>query len=93
MSQLQIEQEEFSSTLRNVLENMLQPVIDIEILRRKECLTAFEVETLYNIPETTLRTKRCRGGGPAFRQGVERGSVVYTHEDIKFWLNNIKKRG
>lgn len=92
MSQLQIEQEEFSSTLRGVLKEILQPVVQLEIIKRKECLCETEVEKLYGIPAATLRHKRCRGGGPNYRQGAIKGSVIYTHEDIQDYLKTIKKR-
>lgn len=92
MSQALITQEEVSSTLKGVLEEMLKPIVVLEILKRKECLCELEVEKLYGIPAATLRHKRCRGGGPNYRQGAVKGSVFYTHDDIQVYLGSIKKR-
>lgn len=93
MSQLQITHEELSTTLKGVLSELMQPVIELEMLQRKVCLTEIDVQKLYGIPAQTLRTKRCRGGGPQYRQGAVKGSVIYTHDDIQQYLSSIKKLG
>lgn len=85
--------EQLSDAIRETLHTLLQPVAELECLRRKECLTQEEVAKLYGISAATLRTKRSKGGGPCFRQGPERGSVYYTHDDIQSWIKSIKKRG
>lgn len=56
-----------SESFQVVLQNMLAPVVSLELLKRKEALTEKEVEALYGISANTLRTKRARGGGPAYR--------------------------
>lgn len=81
-----------SESFQSVLQGMLTPVVNLELLKRKEALTEKEVEALYGISANTLRTKRTRGGGPAYRQGPGRGTVLYTHKDIVNYLENIKKR-
>ena len=81
-----------SESFQSVLQNMLTPVVNLELLKRKEALTEKEVDALYGISANTLRTKRARGGGPTYRQGPERGNVLYTHKDIVKYLENIKKR-
>lgn len=94
MSQsISISPDQLSEAIQITLRDMLQPVVQLEILRRKQCLTPSEVEALYGIPATTLRNKRCNGCGPAFRQGAQRGTVYYTHEDVKAWFNSLRKRG
>lgn len=81
-----------TAVMEATLQKMLQPVVELELLKHKECLSGVEVEKLYNIPEATLRYKRCRGGGPVYHQGAESGRVFYTHTDIRNWLNSIKRR-
>lgn len=83
---------QLDTAIHDVLRELLAPVAELEILRRQECLTETEVEKLYSIPAATLRTKRSRGGGPAFRQGASKGAVYYTHTDIRAWLDSLKKR-
>lgn len=79
-------------SLPHVLEDILAPVANLEMLKHKEALSEKEVQDLYGISANTLRTKRLRGGGPVFRQGPERGAVLYTHKDILAYLENIKKK-
>ena len=65
-----------SESFQSVLQNMLTPVVNLELLKRKEALTEKEVEALYGISANTLRTKRARGGGPTYRQGPY-GSLAF----------------
>lgn len=81
-----------SESLPSVLQDMLTPVVNLEILKRKEALTEKEVEALYGISAYTLRAKRQKGGGPIYYQGVERGAVLYTHAAIRSYLDTLRKK-
>ena len=81
-----------SKALPAVLQDMLAPVINLEMLKRKEALTEKEVEALYGISAYTLKAKRQKGGGPVYYQGVERGAVLYTHAAVKNYLDTLKKK-
>ena len=66
----------------------------LAMLKEKERLTPVEVEELYNIPASTLATRRCRGGGPDYEQlADEKGKILYRHEDVKRWLTNRHRKG
>lgn len=67
-----------------VLERLLAPVAELEMLRRKKILTSEEVEQLYNIKTGTLRNMRTQGRGPRY---IMYGSkVLYRHQDIENYL-------
>jgi hypothetical protein len=44
----------------------LETVVEMEVLRRKECLTEDEAAKLYSLPAASLRTDRYLGRGPRF---------------------------
>lgn len=51
--------------------------------------TEKEVEELTGIPQTTLRTRRVRGGGPPF---IKIGSrVYYSYDDIVAYINDRRR--
>lgn len=87
-----ISSDKLDAAIHNALQELLAPAAELEILRRQECLTAEDVQKLYRIPAATLRTKRSRGGGPAFHQSAPYSPVYYTHADIRAWLESLKKR-
>ena len=58
-------------------------VIEIEVLRRKESLTAAQVEILFGIPVETLRTLRKKGRGPQHEKVA--GRIHYKPEDVRAW--------
>lgn len=67
-----------------VLERLLAPAAELEVLRRKKILTCEEVEQLYNIKTGTLRNMRTQGRGPRY---IMYGSkVLYRHQDIENYL-------
>ena len=49
-----------------------------------------ETSAEFNIPEPTLETLRCRGGGPEFLKRGKR--VFYTRRDVLQWLNRGLRR-
>lgn len=82
--------------VRQVLQELptvFQAAAELELLRRKEYLTAPEVEKLYGIPAATLKTKRCRGGGPSYIQHARGSNVCYRHEDIRQYMERGRVRG
>ncbi len=83
---------ETSALIENVLKELLAPVVEVELLKRKQFLTGQEVERLYGIPEGTLRVKRKTGGGPAYYQQAKGDPVRYAHEDIQEYHRKIKRR-
>jgi hypothetical protein len=47
------------------------------------------VASEYSVPEATLATLRCRGGGPLY---IKRGAkIIYDRADIESWLNGAKR--
>ncbi|MDR2504208.1 MAG: hypothetical protein LBD82_07515 [Deltaproteobacteria bacterium] len=83
---------DFRAAFEKAMKETLAPVGRLEMLKCKPSLTSKEVETLYGIPESSLRTWRCRGGGPRFCQPYEKGAVLYEHDDIRDFIrgNRIK---
>uniref|UniRef100_I2Q2L7 Helix-turn-helix domain-containing protein n=1 Tax=Desulfovibrio sp. U5L TaxID=596152 RepID=I2Q2L7_9BACT len=75
------------------LQAELRRVVDLERIRRKELLTAEEVEALYDFKVATLATWRCRGGGPDF---FKRGAIIlYRNRDVARFVDEriVKGRG
>jgi hypothetical protein len=83
---------DFVAAFEKALQSILASVVRLEMLKRKPYLTGKEVEELYTIPESSLRTWRTRGGGPKFFQPYENGPVRYEHNDIKDFMqkNHIR---
>lgn len=48
-----------------------------------ESIDELEASKFSGIPETTLRTKRCRGGGPPYYKSGR--SIHYTRRDLIDW--------
>ncbi len=82
-----------SESVEKVLRELLAPVAKLEELKRKEDLTAKEVELLYNIKATSLSTWRCRGGGPEYEQAYKNGPVTYKHQSIQEFRHRNKMLG
>ena len=78
--------------IESVLRQEISPVIRLEYLRRKPLLTPGEVEELFGIRESSLRTWRCRGGGPDYIQHGEKGSVHYDPKSIEKFINRNRIR-
>lgn len=88
---------ELAPALAEVVSGSLQVALsqaaDLERVKRKELLTAEEVEALYGFREATLATWRCRGGGPDF---FRRGSLIfYRARDVAQFVQDriVKGRG
>ena len=62
--------EEIADNLQTTFERLLTPVVDsigqIERLKRREYLTAEEVELIYGLKAVTLANKRSRACGPEY---------------------------
>ena len=84
---------DFAPVAEKVLRELLEPAARLEELKRKAFLSSKEVEILYGIPESTLRTLRCRGGGPDYHQQEKTSPVRYTHDAIKNFMASNRVRG
>lgn len=88
---------ELAPVLAEIVSGPLQAALslaaDLERLKRKELLTADEVEALYGFRVATLATWRCRGGGPDF---FRRGALIlYRTSDVARFVQDriVKGRG
>lgn len=81
--------EEIADNLQMTFERLLIPVVDsigqIERLKRRECLTAEEVELLYGLKASTLANKRSRARGPEYVKDGDK--ILYRHQAIKKYLD------
>ena len=77
---------DFQSIVERVLTQIFQPLVELETIKRKITLSGKDVEKLYDIPESTLRTWRNKKRGPNFHQSAKGCPVIYTHEDIQNYL-------
>ena len=69
---------------------LFERAADLEALRRKPSLNSNEVEQLYGLKSTTLKTWRCRGRGPAY---IKDGSVIlYDQRDLLAFLEARRVR-
>lgn len=84
---------DFEAAFDKAMKETLAPVGRLEMLKSKPSLTSKEVQELYGIPESSLRTWRSRGGGPVFSQPYEKGTALYEHAAIKDFLHRNKIRG
>lgn len=82
----QIPQEEFSDTLTGVLEKIMQPVVEIEILKRKEYLCVEEVAHVFNLNVGSLNTQRSRRVGPPYIKNGNR--VLYKTQAVRDYLES-----
>ena len=55
-------------------------------------MTTEEVAKVYPIGKSTLDKLRAKREGPTFIQTGERGAAMYTHEDIRRWLNRHRQK-
>lgn len=75
--------------LEKALASALEPVCELEKVKRKPFITPKEVEALYGISRSTLKAWRKDGKGPKCRQPDKNGPVWYTHEDMRaFFTQN-----
>jgi len=84
-------QEVLGEELKNLaMLNTPAEVRELEILRRKEYLTAKEVQKLFGLNHKTLAGWRGRGRGPAFTQ--DGYVILYRRQDVEAYLKSTKKR-
>lgn len=55
-------------------------------------MTTEEVAKVYPIGKSTLDKLRAKREGPAFIQTADRGSAMYTHDDVRRWLNRHRQK-
>lgn len=80
---------DYGQALEKALASALEPVCELERIKRKPFLTSKDVETLYGISRATLKAWRKDGKGPRFKQPDDNGPVWYTHEDMRaFFTKN-----
>ena len=80
---------DLEKVIADALEKILAPVADVicemERIRRKEYLTEREAALLFSLSAATLKTLRCRGGGPPhIKVGCR---VMYNREHLKLFLS------
>ena len=86
--------DEISESLQLTLERLLTPVVDsiveIERLKRREYLTPEEVEALYGLKAVTLANKRMQARGPEYIK--DGGKIFYKQQTIKKYLEALTMR-
>lgn len=75
---------ELSGNIEATLERLLSPVVQIEKLKRRECLTPEEVELVYGLKASTLANKRSKAQGPEYIKDGEK--ILYKQKTIKAYL-------
>lgn len=81
---MKLEQDQLTTALEMTLSRLLAPVAEIETLKRKEFLTEDEAAKLFSLSAATLKTKRCRGGGPSYIK--DGGRILYSRKSIQAYL-------
>jgi hypothetical protein len=81
---MQLTQDDIAQAMDATLSKLLAPVAEIEVLRRKEFLTEEEAAKLFSMSAATLKTKRCRGGGPSYIK--DGGRVLYSRKSLQAYL-------
>lgn len=81
---MKLEQDQLTTVLEMTLSRLLAPVAEIETLKRKEFLTEDEAAKLFSLSAATLKTKRCRGGGPSYIK--DGGRILYSRKSLQAYL-------
>ena len=82
---MNLEQDQLTLALEEALSRLLAPVAELESLKRKEFLTEEEAAKLFSLSAATLKTKRCRGGGPSYiKDGVR---ILYSRKGLQAYLD------
>jgi len=68
------------NAINNCITQMLDPIVKLETLKRKEYLTEQEVGTLYSISPASIRSDRSRGLGPCYIKDGRR--VLYSQKEL-----------
>lgn len=82
---MNFEQVQLTLALEETLSRLLAPVAELESLKRKEFLTEEEAAKLFSLSAATLKTKRCRGGGPSYIK--DGGRVLYPRKGLQAYLD------
>lgn len=87
MSQVQ---EDFSATLENALKISMEPILELELMKRKEYLNVEEVSMVFNLNVASLNAQRSRRIGPPY---VKHGNrVLYNTQEVRDYLQARKVR-
>ncbi|WP_051271569.1 helix-turn-helix transcriptional regulator [Fundidesulfovibrio putealis] len=81
---MDINQDHLQGVIELTLARLLAPVAELESLKRKEFLTEEEAAKLFSLSAATLKTKRCRGGGPSYIK--DGGRVLYSRKGLEAYL-------
>ena len=81
-----------SANIDSTLERLLAPIAQIERLKRREYLTAEEVELVYGLKAATLANKRSKAQGPEYIKDGDK--ILYRQRAVKAYLDakTIKTR-
>ncbi|MDR3362609.1 MAG: hypothetical protein LBO64_07205 [Desulfovibrio sp.] len=86
----QLTPEEIADNLQTTLERLLAPVANsigqMERLKRREYLTAEEVELLYGLNTATLANKRSKAQGPEYIKDGDK--ILYKQQAVKAYLED-----
>lgn len=86
----QLTPEEIADNLQTVFERLLAPVVDsigqLERLKRREYLTAEEVELVYGLKAATLANKRSRANGPEYIKDGDK--ILYRQQSVRKYLES-----
>lgn len=81
---------EIADNLQMAFERLLAPVIDsigqLERLKRREYLTAEEVELVYGLKTATLANKRSRANDPEYIKDGDK--ILYKQQSVKKYLES-----
>jgi hypothetical protein len=83
---MKLEQDQLTTALEMTLSRLLAPAAEIETLKRKEFLTEDEAAKLFSLSAATLKTKRCRGGGPSYIK--DGGRILYSRKSLQAYLED-----
>ncbi len=83
---MQLMQDDIAQAMESTLSKLLAPAAEIEVLKRKEFLTENEAAKLFSLSAATLKTKRCRGGGPSYIKDGRR--VLYSRSSLQAYLES-----
>lgn len=71
--------------LLQAIERLLAALVEIERLKKREYLTAEEVELVYGLKATTLANKRMKAMGPEYVKDGEK--ILYKQQAVKNYLS------
>lgn len=79
---------EFKEAVQFALHNFAETKRILEL----PYMTTEEVAKVYPIGKSTLDKLRAKREGPEFIQATKNSPAMYTHEDIKKWLNRRRQK-